>query len=537
MKKRIYINDWLLFKPYEHPVKTDMYYLRICNDVKRVLCADNNFFTLANRFDEKEINSLACFLTSYFEDIISGTNIWKSFVRVHMRLYNKQLPFYDLQEYYEGEINTQEVCFLTWYFFNTIQDEIFFNPFNPFFLEAAGAVMSVFDDAWDHAPENDDLSSFYRMNDTERDFYAARQFVETVLFRTYLFGIDSIPVLEEKNDEIITKYRNDEKLMFFLNENTDALIHHHRTRLLAFTGKEWAAEIIGESHPLKSDFLEMSPKIQGYFLYKGQDQTDVFIEHIASGKRFHLTKKSFDHADKLKVIDTIIFIGIVKWKGEWWFSGTYFQAPFNKELVAYEKSSIQSRAQVNFLDHQSNDVDEMLKQQEKAFLDFNHGSPIAFLPVGETEGFMKAYMEFFNKSLNLSEKEIKESEERIRKEGMKKPDDQSFDFPEDFETGLVFFNPKSGCEMVFEVNSAFPLPDNPYFRPELSEEHIQCLLMDESISSELVMFCIDNCREELPFFNAGPGQLYLEDIDFLLRFWKRDNYYTLPAVTLIGQKE
>ncbi|SEA19098.1 hypothetical protein SAMN05216365_13151 [Porphyromonadaceae bacterium NLAE-zl-C104] len=146
-------------------------------------------------------------------------------------------------------------------------------------------------------------------------------------------------------------------------------------------------------------------------------------------------------------------------------------------------------------------------------------------------------MEFFNKSLNLSEKEREESEERVRKEGLKKSENQSFVFPEDFETGLVFFNSKSGCEMVFEVNSAFPLPDNPYFRPELSEKHIHRLLMDESISSELVMFCIDNCREKLPFFNAGPGQQYLGDIDFLLRFRKRGNYHTVPSITLIGQKE
>lgn len=317
----------------------------------------------------------------------------------------------------------------------------------------------------------------------------------------------------------------------------DTLIYSFRTRLLALTDKEWVAEIVGESHPLKADFLGISPKIQGYFFYKGQDQTDIFIEHIASGKHFKLTKKSFDNSGQLNETDTIMFIGIVKWKGEWWFSGAYFQVPFNWDVVSHEKNSMQSRVQVNFLDHPSNDMDEILKQQEKAFIDFNHGSPIAFLPAGEAEGFMKAYIEFFNNSLNLSEREIEESEVRVRKEGLKNPENQSFDYPEDFETGLVFFNPKSGCEMVFEVNSAFPLPSNPYFRPELSEEHIRRLLMNDSISSQLVMFCIDNCREKLPFFNAGPGQHYLGDIDFFLRFWKRDNYHTAPTITLLGQKK
>jgi len=97
----------------------------------------------------------------------------------------------------------------------------------------------------------------------------------------------------------------------------------------------------------------------------------------------------------------------VKWKGEWWFSGAHFQVPFDEKLVAKEKNSMQSRAQVNFLDHQSNNMDEVLKKHENVFLDFNHGSPIAFLAAGEIEEFVKAYIEFFNKSLSHSVKEIK----------------------------------------------------------------------------------------------------------------------------------
>ena len=537
MKKRIYINDWLQFKPYKKPVRTDMYYLKICNDVKYILWSDRSIFALTNRFDEQEINRLACFLTSYFEDIISGTNIWKNFIEEHMRLYKKQLPFYDLQDWVEGEINWQDICFLIWYFFNTVQDEVFFSPFSPFFKVPALAVMSVFDDAWEQAPVNNDLVSFYRISDTESDFYVARQFVETVLLRTYLLCIDSVPELQEKNDKTITKSRNDERLILFLNENTEMLIHHYRTRLLALTGKEWTARIIGEGHPLQDDFLKMSPKIQGFFFYKGQDQTDLLIEHIASGKRFRLTKKSFDPANIPKTIDIIIYIGIVKWKGEWWFSGAYFQVPFDEKLVAEEKNSMQSQAQVNFLDHQSNNMDEVLKKHEKVFLDFNHGSPIAFLAAGEIEGFVKAYVEFFNKSLNHFVKEIKESEDKILEEGLNKPVHHSSDYSKGFETGLVFFNPKRGSEIVFDLNSAFPLSDNPYFRPELSEEHIQQLLMDDSISPELVMFCIDHCRKDLPFFNSDPGQQYLRDIDFLLRFWKRANYHSVPSITLIGKKE
>ena len=58
--------------------------------------------------------------------------------------------------------------------------------------------------------------------------------------------------------------------------------------------------------------------------------------------------------------------------------------------------------------------------------------------------------------------------------------------------------------------------------------------LDESLSKELVMYCIDNCKSKLSFFTKGVGKKYIEDIDFLLRFWKMDNYHTIPSITYTG---
>lgn len=81
------------------------------------------------------------------------------------------------------------------------------------------------------------------------------------------------------------------------------------------------------------------------------------------------------------------------------------------------------------------------------------------------------------------------------------------------------------------------MSSNPYFKEEDSEEHVMRLLMDESLSTELVMYCIDNCKTKLSFFPKGVGKKYLEDIDFLLRFWKKENYHTIPSITYTGEKE
>lgn len=537
MEKRIYIDDWLEFKPYTKQTVTDSYYLKTCNDVKSALLATKYSFVLQVYLGKKDIDYLSCFLTSYLEDLISETNIWNSFVRMHKRLYKKQLPFYILDEYYEEEINPQDISFLIWYFLNTVQEEKFIAPFNDFIFEIAEKVMDVFDKAWDFAPENKHLKSFYQINENEEDFYIARNLIDTILFKTYLFYPDTLLKLRKQELELIEDREEDEHIMMFLNENRDSNLHKIHTRLLSLKGKEWAAEIVVNNHALSKNFLSITQRISGFFLYKGQDDYTIFIEHIASGKKFKLTKKSFSHSNTLKELDTILFMGIVQWKDEWWFSGVYFQRPFNPDLILDEKNSLESRMAVNFLDHQKKETGKLLDDQFQAFKDYNNGSQIAFLSSEKINDFLIGYNEYFNNSLNLSAREIEEAKQRARKEGFFGTEEKPKDYSKVSETGLVFFNPKSGVEIALAVNSAFPLPNNPFFDAAHSEDDIMSVLISDEMSTELALFCIDNCKKELPFFGEGIGKLYLKNIDFLLRFWKRENYYAKPSITYTGQEE
>jgi len=537
MDKRIFIKDWLELKPYEKQTATDSYYLDICNDVKKVVISNKRPLVMQRYLDNEGITFLSCFLTSYFEDLISKTNIWNSFVRTHQRLYGKHLPFYNLDEYYEEKINPQDISFLIWYFLNTVQGEKFISPFNKFILETADKIFVVFNKKWEFAPENEHLKTFYQIDQKQNDYYIARNLIDTVLFKSYLFYPDTSFKLLKQEIEIIENIKDENNITMFLNENRDRILHGAHTRLLALKGKEWVSEILGSNHLLNKDFLAISKKIQGFFLYKGQDNHNIFIEHIASSKKFNLTKKSFDHSQTLKELDTILFIGIAMWKDEWWFSGVFFAQPFNPDLILDEKNSLESRMAVNFLDHQKQETDEILKNQLSAFKDFNNGSQIAFLPSVKIEEFYTGYIEFYNNTLNLSEKEIREAKQRARDDGFLDTNDTHEDFSEVSETGLAFFNPNSGSEIALAVNSAFPMSSNPYFKEEDSDEHVMRLLMDGNLSKELVMYCIDNCKTKLSFFTKGVGNKYLEDIDFLLRFWKRDYYHTIPSITYTGQIE
>ncbi len=535
-KDRIYIDDWLDLKPYKKQQKSDSYYIELSNRIYDEISQSKVSFVLLVYIDKMDLKYLSCFLASYFEDLISQTNLWTSFVNKHKELYNKALPFYNTREYYSQEINKQDVVFLIWYVLHHIQREKFIAPSNGFLFDIAELVYDIFDAEWEYAPENDSLKAFYTIDQNETDYYIARKLIDNVLFGSYLFNCDTGLILMQSELELLNSGKMDYDMIDFLRENRDSVLHKARTSLLAMRGNEWAAELVGKEHPLYEDFLNISQKISGFFLYKGQDNNDVFIEHIASGEEFKLTKKSFDHYEELKVIDTILFMGIVKWMNEWWFSGIYFNRPFDPDLVLDEKNSMQSRQEVSFLHYNDEETQDMMNQQLHVFKKFNNNSQIAYLKTDEIEGFVKDYYQYYNDSLNLSTKEIKYAEKRAKDDGYFHKEDFGINLSTEIETGLVFFNPNSGIEIAFDINSAFPDAKNSFYNKELSDDHVLHLLVNSDMSKELVMYSINNFKDSLQFYNTDVGKLYLENIDFLIRFWKKTEYYSYPKITFTGKK-
>ena len=532
MKNRIYLKHWLALKPYDKETLSDAYYLKLSNEIKETLQISTNS-ALLFLLSKSEIDLLSCFIASYFEDLISGTNIWNTFINYHQNLYGKKLPFYNTDEYYENEGNLQDIQFLIWYFIITIDKERVINPHIDSILTISKDVLLILDREYQYAPENNYLKTFYQIDKNETDFYKVRNVIHDMLFKTYLFHPDTAITLREEEDELIEK--NHEHLRMLLINNEVNQIHTAHTKLLSLTGKEWVAEIIGNQHPLYDDLLKMSPRIEGYFLYKGQNETDIFIEHIASGKKFNLTKKSYD-VNNIKEGDPIMYLGIVKWRNEWWFSGINFSIAFNANLILDEKNSLKSRMAVNFIDHNLQKVENILQEQLDSFLKFNNGSPIAFMASDEIENFNNDYIKYFNENLNLSDRERKEADERAKKEGFFNRDLKVKLDGGEADSGLVFFNSNSGVEMAFGINSAFPDKNNPFFDPHESDQSIKALLFSSEFSLELVNFCLDNFKTQLPFFTKGKGKDYLDDIDFLLRFWKSENYHTKPEITFTGQE-
>lgn len=520
-KQKIYIKDWLTLKPYRTPGNADIYYLKLSNLVLEAIQKDDDTRSIVQFLNHQGQSALSCFMTAYFEDLITGTNLWNTFVKTHQEFYGKPLPLFENKEYFQGEINVNDLSFLIWYFLNTIQRQHLIAPQNEFIPRIAEEVYQIFDREWAVAPENEVLKSYYLIAEEKTDYYEARKLMGTILFNSYLFFPDAGLELRKSELELAKQNGNRPYFQQMLSENQDRYLHGLKTRLLGLSANEWAARIIGKRHPLYPSYLSLSPRIHSYFFYKGQDEDYLFLEHIATGKKFNLIKKSFDYSNQLNKVDTIISIGLVRWMEEWWFSGTYSVQPLNAELVAAEKDSPQAKAQVAFLDEGKKESEKLLKQQLKSFNEFTGGEPIVFLPSENINPFFEKLIKFQNDTLQLK-KDERSTLKTAGEEGLfdvEKPQENKTN-----NIATIFFNPHTGPEIAYAVESAFPLSNNPFYKEAHSNEHTLRLLILENYSSTLARYCIKHCKTRLPFFKGEEGKAYYKDLDFLLRFWKRSNY-------------
>ena len=95
-KRNIYMQRWLSFHHYSAPQQSDFYYLKLCNEIFSML-EEDDFPDEELSLSEVEKKNLACFITGYFEDVISGPGLWKAFITQVNGLYGRYLPFFDLE--------------------------------------------------------------------------------------------------------------------------------------------------------------------------------------------------------------------------------------------------------------------------------------------------------------------------------------------------------------------------------------------------------------------------------------------------------
>jgi hypothetical protein len=331
-KPRIFRDQWLDFHPYTNTVKSDIYFVQLCNEVLNTVetvcenTEDCNYIFIPD--NEKE--QLACILTCYFEDIISESNIWNAFTRVTMEKTGRWLPFFDMADYEEEEINEADIRFLCWHFMMQLErGESPLSPYEPLFAQIAKAVYAIFDREFETAPANEHLKNYLSV-DEDTDIYALEGKFFWLGTESYLFSFNSRDLDLEVKD--LSSMIEEEKLGEHANELLQMTLSdfafNNVTELWRLRSAQWLGHVLGKNHPLADSLLELSTKKSGYFTFVEQDSLYAQFRHVATGKIIHVTNRSIAYMpDELKSPQKVLFAGFIEWEGEWWFIG---------QLNAYE---------------------------------------------------------------------------------------------------------------------------------------------------------------------------------------------------------
>jgi len=522
---KIYINDWLELHPYEKHNKSDLYYLKVCNEVNEI------FSRFGHLLFEEEVHlngkKLSCLLVTWFEDLVSEVGIWRAFISRHHELYNKYLPFYNLDDYYDGEPNQQDITFLIWYYISMkLYDKMVFSPSADLLFLISRHVYNVLDEKWDDAPINHEMKDFLNLPATEADFYSIRYVIDWLVLNSYLFyfygeknnqqKIQFIQELKKESGDL----QQYEGLIFGLHDDN---VHNTITSLLAMKGKEWLTHILGSEHPLHNMLLAMGDKKTGRFLYLDYDDENIRVKHIASGKIINITRKSMV-LEKRFDEKTVITMGIIYWYNEWWFTGSLFTTEYD-DNVLLEETSNPTYAGLFETDEKKH---PFLLEHYESFLEFNHQKPVKYLENKEAyHYYLNDFIHFHNRRMD----KLMRREPSPRQDKKFNLDNES---PADESSVLLFFNRETGMEIMSGFNNVIPDPDNPYFDPSAKNVDIAALYFGNAVSKDLILYLskINYCPA-YKFPNDDNEELLKENLDFLLRFYKAKSYHGKVQITLL----
>lgn len=536
-KNSIYLDRWLSFHPYSKPSHCDYYYLRVCNDLRKILDGPE-LNELDVLLSEEEKLNFCCFIACYLEDVVSEAGIWKAFLKQHEGLYGKILPFYEPEDYYPGEVNLEDIFFLTWYYLSMIHyNTKIFSPLGDLITLLGMDIFDALEPEYELAPENPALSEFLFLEGSEESYFTVRIRMEWIVLDSYLFHFNR----EEFEEMVDREFDSQEDDFFHKNRNVisyelkDSFVLSRSMPLLAGRGKDWLAEILGNEHPLYNDIRNIGSKKSGYFLFKKRDDAFMYFQHIATDRIIPVTLKSMQSGakDYFEPDETVALIGFVKWKNEWWFSGTFSTWDYNADLILDQKNSIKSRM---LFEGDAKAQSELLEAQYEFFLKEHNGKPVAF--VNDTTAAGSLIREFYtkyNKSLPLSQEEKQEELKKAKEAGLlRDPVEESFHPEHEEIPGMVYFNPVAGIETAFGFNDIISDPDNPHYNRKTAHKDVLRLLYSTVISKELFHYLLHTYNlKGLEFPGPEGDKLLMDNLDFMLRFWKAESYHSSPRLNII----
>ena len=244
---KIYPKEWLELHPYRQSDPVDSYYTNIANRIYEILETTG----LIHSFEKEDVNRISLRMAAYLEDVISGLNIWRSFITEHKRLFGKYLPFYTPNDhYYEDEVNYEDVRFLLWHYtqvYHGAYKGTFVSPDNAVNGDTALMIYQLFCDEWTTAPENTRMQALFAPETRYEEEEKYKELLNWYHYQCYLIT-DSNDRLTDTVKAYWQEARDnrDEQDIIAIH---DILPYTAPTAFLSYTSAKWISLILPATHP------------------------------------------------------------------------------------------------------------------------------------------------------------------------------------------------------------------------------------------------------------------------------------------------
>lgn len=229
--------------PTVHP--TDHYYFAVAKRLLGILANSRE----GARVNPAVLKRTAIALCGYFQDVVSDTGYWRSFVDACRRMYGFSTPFNpEGEDYIEYELNVEDLRFLIWYLIAmTDMERRDLYPHHPMVADMADRCFAYLSEQYEEAPEPEDYNmvrglDFYDAQDHEKIYELGNWlflhcYLLTPAFALSLNQLISDPEIGGSDD--LTKLQN----------ALDKAMMEEPTGPLAFFIPEWLKLIIAGKLP------------------------------------------------------------------------------------------------------------------------------------------------------------------------------------------------------------------------------------------------------------------------------------------------
>lgn len=515
-QKKILTQEITLSHPNEKSYPTDRYYLNLANKLH------DCFYSMKigdSLLTDDVIRQAAIILTNYMEDIIADSGLWHTFSDMCQKLYGYPVPlFHYEEEYYADEPSLNAIRFLLWSMISNVSDNVI-NADASSIEKMACAAYDILESAFDEAPINEQLVTDIEamLQSAAEGFNQMRKVLTWLYMNCYLTtNGHNKELYSSQIEDFVNLVTNPEHqfntspsmAMFYANTRC---IFFYKTGPLALYPKDYLAAMMRTkgmtSEAADIDRIEVmdfgtykyEPIKTSFGLFENEPEDEWLKLTNTTGKKIDILAKETNLSKEiLNRHEGFIATSFVYYQSEWHLNGIIFPledvAKKWKELCEHDTNNLKPGTRTL-------SAEMMLKR--------TGGQQIAyFADLEEMKDFLESKLRFPRHMLGFV-------------------DEQGGELP------TVFIDTKEtkGClQFFFGYSPCIADPGNPFYDKETARKEVIDLLWDaKSVTTNAVKYLLKHnflpdLYNDHIFSKSCTPEEKDKDIDFLLRFYRRENY-------------